>query len=76
MKVKTSITLSADLLRTLKRVAAAGESRSEVIERLVRASLADDARAAADRRDRALLDANADRLNDQMTDVLGVQAEP
>lgn len=71
MKLKTSITLEEGVVAAVERAARAGESRSQVIERLLRQSLAEQERAAIDRRDRAILDANADELNEEAADVLG-----
>ena len=59
----------------MERVARDGESRSQAIERLLRQSLAGQERAAIDRRDRAILDARADELNEEAVDVLGYQVE-
>ena len=75
MKVKTSITLSEDLVKGLARVARRGESRSETIERLLRNGMAAEARRAADARDRTLIDRHADALNEEAEDVLGYQVE-
>ena len=76
MKLKTSITLEEGVVAAVERAARNGESRSQVIERLLRQSLAEQERAAIDRRDRAILDARADELNEEAADVLGYQADP
>lgn len=76
MKLKTSITLEERVVAAVERAARAGESRSQVIERLLRQSLAEQERAAIDRRDRAILDARADELNEEAADVLGYQEDP
>ena len=76
MKLKTSITLEEEVVAAVARAARDGESRSQVIERLLRHSLAEQERAAIDRRDRAILDARADELNEEAVDVLGYQADP
>ena len=76
MKLKTSVTLSEDILKTIRRAARKGESRSETIERLLRDSLAAGARRAADQRDLALINEHADALNSEAEDVLDYQAEP
>ena len=55
MKVKTSITLSDDVLKRLDRAAKRGENRSQAIERLLRERLQAEARKAADSRDLALI---------------------
>ena len=73
MKLKTSITLEEGVVAAVERAARDGESRSQVIERLLRQSLAEQERAAIDRRDRAILDARADELNEEAIDVLGYQ---
>lgn len=75
MKLKTSITLEEGVVAAVERAARDGESRSQVIERLLRQSLAEQERAAIDRRDRAILDARADELNEEAVDVLGYQVE-
>lgn len=75
MKQKTVVTLSEDILKTLRRAARKGESRSETIERLLRASLAASERAAADRRDLARINRLADRLNAEADDVLEYQTD-
>ena len=75
MKLKTSVTLSEDIMKTLDRLARKGESRSAVVERLVRESLASRAKQAAAERDRALLDAHAEALNAEVEDVLRYQSD-
>ena len=75
MKLKTSITLEEGVVAAVERAARDGESRSQVIERLLRQSLAEHERVAIDRRDRAILDARADELNEEAVDVLGYQVE-
>ena len=75
MKQKTSVTLSEDILKTLRRAARKGESRSETIERLLRESLAASERSAADRRDLELINRHADRLNAEADDVLEYQTD-
>ena len=75
MKVKTSITLSAPLLKTIDRTVRKGQSRSEVIERLLREGLVAGARRAADRRDLSLINEHADALNAEAEDVLGYQVD-
>jgi hypothetical protein len=76
MKLKTSLTLSEDALRAVRREAKKGESRSETIERLIREALAARGRRAADDRDLALINQHAERLNAEADDVLGYQVEP
>ena len=75
MKLKTSVTLSEDIMKTVKRAAGKGESRSETIERLVREGLAARARRAADAKDLALINKHADKLNAEAEDVLTYQVD-
>jgi len=75
MKVKTSITLSEDIVTTVDRLAKEGESRSEAIERLLRERIADRARQARDLRDLELINKNVDQLNEEARDVLKYQVE-
>lgn len=74
--MKTSLTLSAGVLKGVRRAARKGENRSQTVERLVRAGLAAEARRAADARDLAIINEHADRLNQEAADVLDYQAEP
>ena len=75
MKKKTSITLSAEVLRLLRRAAGKGESRSQTVERLVREGLLARARRLDDERDFGVLNRHADRLNREAADVLEYQAD-
>jgi metal-responsive CopG/Arc/MetJ family transcriptional regulator len=75
MKIKTSITLSQEVLREIDtRVEAQQRSRSEFIEEAVRAFLAGADRAALQVREAALLRQHAAALNAEMADVLEYQA--
>ena len=76
MKSKTSITLSEDLLLSVKKVARKGESRSETIERLLRERLNDEAARRAREREVAQINRHADALNAEAADVLTYQGEP
>ncbi len=73
MKVKTSITLSADLVRAVDRLAGQ-RSRSAFIENALRAYLDQQSRSSRDVRELRLLNEAADRLNAEAADVLGFQA--
>lgn len=77
MKIKTSITLSEDLLVAVDALVEPGESsRSAVIETAIRAFLRERDREAQAERDRAILNDVADRLNAEALDVLEYQVEP
>lgn len=75
MKLKTSVTLSEDILKALKRASQKSESRSETIERLLRESLAARTRRLADERDLEIINRHADRLNAEAEDVLDYQTD-
>ena len=75
MKLKTSVTLDRRVVAAVDAIARGGESRSQVIERLLRQSLAARRRSARDERDRGIIDAHADELNEEALDVLGYQVE-
>jgi metal-responsive CopG/Arc/MetJ family transcriptional regulator len=67
MRVKTSITLPRELLARLDRV---DRNRSALLERAAEAYLRDLARQERDRRDLAIINKNAERLNREAADVL------
>ncbi len=73
MKVKTSITLSEDIVKRVNTVAETGESRSEVIERMLREGFAELDKRERDRRELELINRNADKLNEEAEDVLSYQ---
>jgi len=77
MKVKTSITLSPDILRRIDaRLEGQQRSRSDFIEEAVRAYLAHADRLALQAREAALLRKHAAALNAEMADVLEYQVLP
>ena len=72
MKVKTSITLSDDVLRAIDDIAKAS-SRSEVIEQALRDFLAARERARRDARDLEVMNRHADAYNLETADLLSYQ---
>jgi hypothetical protein len=76
MKAKTSITLSADILAAIDELAGPGDSRSAVIERVLRGFLKRRQRATSDARDLTLLNRHSERLNAEAADALAFQAWP
>jgi metal-responsive CopG/Arc/MetJ family transcriptional regulator len=74
MKRKISITLSADLLTKIDRHIRKRCSRSAFIEKVLREYFRDSERRSIQARDRKLIDANADRLNEETEDILRYQA--
>lgn len=75
MKSKTSITLSEDVLRDVKRAGRKGESRSETIERLLREHLRAEAARRTREREIEIINRHADELNAEAMDVLEYQEE-
>lgn len=73
MKQKTSITLSEDILTRIDRLAGSKYSRSELIERVLRKYLREKTRNELHARDVKLINAAAERLNAEATDVLDYQ---
>lgn len=73
MKVKTSITLSGEVLSLIDQHQAEFRSRSEFLERAARALLAHLARTEAERRDLEIINQHADQLNAEAKDVLAYQ---
>jgi metal-responsive CopG/Arc/MetJ family transcriptional regulator len=74
MKLKTSITLSSDLLKEIDRNAGSKSSRSAFIEAVMREYLKEKVREAINRRDVELINASIDYLNREALDVLRYQA--
>ena len=75
MKVKTSLSLSDDLLKALDRMAGDTVSRSAFIEQILRRFVEDRARARRDAREIALINRHADALNAEMLDALSFQTD-
>ena len=73
MRAKTSVTLSTELLQKIDRV---DSNRSAFLERAAHAYLAGLDRARRDARDAEILNAHADRLNEEASDVLDYQGLP
>jgi len=73
MKVKTSITLSKELLRAIDRYQSEYNSRSEFLEAAARSFLARLARQKVERRDLEIINRHADELNAEAEDVLTYQ---
>ena len=73
MKVKTSITLSEDLVAAIDTRACDFKNRSDFIEAALRAFLAQRIREEREAKDREILDRHADRLNQEAKDVLAFQ---
>lgn len=76
MKVKTSVTLSPELLAAIDKVCHGDRSRSDFLEEVAWTAIRHRRREELDAKDRALHDKYADVLNAEMDDVLRYQADP
>jgi metal-responsive CopG/Arc/MetJ family transcriptional regulator len=74
MKEKTSITLSKEVLTGIDRIAGSKQTRSALIESVLREHLQAKARAERDARDAEIINRNAKRLNRDAEDGLELQA--
>lgn len=75
MKMKTSITLSEDILGSLEEVAKDYKNRSKVIEEALREFLQRRVRDLRDDKDLKILNRKSEDLNEEAEDVLSYQAE-
>ncbi len=75
MKVKTSITLSEEVLREIDARATRYGSRSEFIETALLAFIAQMAREERNAQDLAIINRLAKRLNKEAADVLAYQID-
>ena len=75
MKVKTSVTLSAEILHAMDQLVGQYGNRSALVEHALRAFLTAEAQRHRDMQDLDILNRCADRLNAEAHDVLGYQAE-
>jgi metal-responsive CopG/Arc/MetJ family transcriptional regulator len=73
MKVKTSITLSAELLHQIDALASQYGTRSALIEQAVRDFLAAQAKRTREAQDLEILNRRAEALNAEAEDVLSYQ---
>jgi metal-responsive CopG/Arc/MetJ family transcriptional regulator len=75
MKIKTSITLSEDLIRSMDAFSGGKKNRSELIEDALRDYLERQTRMKRDMEDFTILNKKAGRLNREAEDVLSYQAD-
>lgn len=75
MKVKTSVTLSEELLEQLDHLVGPDGSRSAVMERALKQYLVNRARGKRDAEDLEILNREADTLNDEAIEVLSYQGD-
>ena len=75
MKVKTSITLSEELIRAMDALSSQYGTRSALIEQAVRHFLATVAQRQREAQDLEILNRRAEALNVEAADVLSYQVE-
>jgi len=73
MKVKTSITLSEDLLKAIDQRIGERKNRSGFIETAVRTYINQTTRDEQNKRDLETINRHANRLNEEAEDVLAYQ---
>jgi len=76
MKIKTSITLSDDLIQAIDGYTREYHTRSEFIEEAVRVFIKQLIRKQQDTRDLKIINNRADYLNKEALDVLTFQGDP
>jgi metal-responsive CopG/Arc/MetJ family transcriptional regulator len=76
MKMKTSLTLSEDLVASIDKLAGSKASRSAYIEQILREFVDGRAQARKDAREIAAINRHAAQLNAEMRDALSFQANP
>jgi metal-responsive CopG/Arc/MetJ family transcriptional regulator len=76
MKVKTSVTLSEDLLKAIDEQSGPQKNRSEFIENALRNYIGKVIRDRQNAEDLEIINRQADRLNDEAADVLSYQVLP
>ena len=75
MKIKTSITLSEEVLLEIDQIRGESKNRSAFIEIAIRDFLKKRAKKIRDDRDLEILNRNSKRLNREAEDVLSYQVE-
>ncbi len=74
MRIKTSVTLSQDVLKAVDKLSKSYKSRSEFIELALRAFIAQTIRSQQNARDLEIINRRAEALNSEAQDVLDYQA--
>lgn len=75
MKIKTSITLSEEVLREIDQISGESRNRSAFIENAIQDYLKKRAKKISAYRDLEILNRNSKRLNREAEDVLSFQVE-
>jgi metal-responsive CopG/Arc/MetJ family transcriptional regulator len=75
MKVKTSITLSEELIKSIDELFGGQKNRSEFIENAVREYIERQVQVERDLKDIDILNKKADKLNKEAEDILSYQID-
>ncbi len=75
MKVKTSITLSEELIHSIDELLGEGKNRSELIEKAVTDYIERHIQAERNLKDLDIINKKADKLNKEAEDVLSYQVD-
>ena len=75
MKIKTSITLSEELISEIDELSSQYGNRSLLIERAIRDFLAAESKRRRDLQDSEIINQRADALNREAEDVLSYQVD-
>ena len=75
MKIKTSITLSEELIKSIDDLFGRQKNRSEFIEKAVRDYIERHAKVERDLKDLAILNKKANKINKEAEDVLTYQVD-
>ena len=75
MKIRTSITLSEEIVREIDRLSSQYGNRSLLIEKAIRDFLAAEAKRRRDLQDIEILNRRGDALNIEAEDVLSYQVD-
>lgn len=73
MRIKTSVTLSQDVLKAVDKLSKSYKSRSEFVEIALRAFIAQTIRNQKNSSDLEIINRRADALNSEAEDVLAYQ---
>lgn len=73
MRVRTSVTLPKELLIEIDALAEKRHKRSAIVESALRDYVAKESRQELNRRDIEIINANADKLNEEAMDTLEYQ---
>lgn len=74
MKIKTSVTISSDLIATIDKLLDDSQNRSSFLEAAAWEHISRIRRAKSDQRDLEIINQNAEQLNNEAIDALSYQA--